>query len=84
VKHLKELPHLRSLKLGNPITDTDLVPLRQMDKLETLDLSFTDDGLVHLKGLTHLQTLNLSLNIRITAAGVAELQKALANCEISK
>ncbi len=38
----------------------------------------TDAGLVHLTGLTELQEFNLR------DAGVADLQKALPNCEISK
>ena len=40
-------------------------------------------GLVHLKGLTRLETLTLG-GTKITEAGVAELQKALPNCKISK
>ena len=43
----------------------------------------TDAGLVHLKGLTQLQDLNL-FDTDITDAGIAELQKALPNCEIEK
>jgi len=38
---------------------------------------------VHLKGLTKLQGLNLG-NTQVTDAGVAELQKALPNCEIMR
>ncbi len=41
----------------------------------------TDAGLVHLKGLTNLYLLVL-YGTRITDAGVAELQKALPDCEI--
>ena len=40
-------------------------------------------GLVHLKGLTNLQTLSLNCP-KITDVGVAELQKALPNCKISR
>ena len=43
----------------------------------------TDAGLVHLKGLTNLKNLGLS-NTKITRAGIAELQKALPNCEIEE
>jgi len=39
-----------------------------------------DAGLVHLKGLTNLEVLWLGSNI--TDAGVAELKKALPDCEI--
>ena len=41
----------------------------------------TDSGLVRLKGLTKLKGLNLSF-AQVTDAGVAELRKALPNCEI--
>ena len=58
-----------------------------MSKLETLDLGFcrkiTDAGLVHLKGMTNLQSLDLG-GTKITDAGVADLKKALPNCEIEK
>ena len=40
-------------------------------------------GLMHLKGLAKLQTLNLAQS-KVTNAGVADLQKALPNCKISK
>ena len=43
----------------------------------------TDASLLHLKGLTQLQDLNL-FGTKITAAGVADLQKALPNCKIEK
>ena len=43
----------------------------------------TDAGLVHLKGLTGLQTLGLR-GTQVTDQGVADLQKALPNCEIVK
>jgi len=36
---------------------------------------------VHLKGMTSLNALGL-YNTKITDAGVADLQKALPNCEI--
>jgi hypothetical protein len=39
--------------------------------------------LVHLKGLTNLKQLVLK-GTKVTDAGVAELQKALPNCKISK
>ncbi len=48
-----------------------------------MDTKVTDAGLVHLTGLTNLQTLNFSFT-KITDAGVAELQKALPNCKISR
>jgi hypothetical protein len=66
--------------------------LRQVEEtnladLETLSLKYnpkiTDAGLVNLKGLAGLQELYVS-STKITDAGVADLQKALPNCEISK
>ena len=68
------------------ITDADLVRLKGFAELQTLFLigndKITDAGLVHLKGLTNLQRLRLS--DQITDAGVADLQKSLPICEISK
>ena len=43
----------------------------------------TDAGLVHIKGFTNLETL-LLYGTQITSAGVADLQKALPNCKITK
>ena len=57
-----------------------------MTRLRSLYLTaieITDAGLVHLKGLANLQGLTLG-GTQVTVAGVAELQKALPNCEISK
>jgi len=39
---------------------------------------------VHLKGLTNLQSLYLDGTNKVTDAGVADLRKALPNCEIFK
>jgi hypothetical protein len=41
----------------------------------------TDAGLEHLKNLTRLKELDL-YDTKVTAAGVAELQKALPKCQI--
>ena len=57
-----------------------------MTRLRSLYLTSTKvsgAGLVHLKGLANLQGLTLG-GTQVTVAGVAELQKALPNCEISK
>ena len=43
----------------------------------------TDAELVHLKGLTSLLELDLS-DTKATESGIAELQKALSNCDIEK
>ena len=69
------------------ITDAGLVHLEGLPGLQTPKISrcrqITDAGLVHLKGLANLQGLTLG-GTQVTVAGVAELQKALPNCEISK
>ena len=45
------------------------------------DAPISDAGLKHLHGLNRLRRLGLT-RTHVTAAGVAELQKALPNCEI--
>ena len=85
--HLKGLP-LTSLAIPND-AKTDLGLKHYLAALEThtaLNLSgwkITDAGLVHLKGLTKLETLSLNFT-KVTDAGVADLQKALPNCKISR
>ena len=67
------------------IADAGLAHLKRLTNLQNLDLmgtQITDAGLVHLKGMTNLQDLNLYGCPNITDSGVAELQKALPNCEI--
>lgn len=85
LKHLKESSQLRELMLNQTqVTDAGLTHLRGLHQLQHLDLSgtqVTDAGLTHFGGLTQLQYLNLS-GTQITDAGIAELQKALPNCEI--
>ena len=48
-------------------------------ELYFFDTQVTDAGLVHLKGLPNLELLNL-IGTQVTAAGVAELKKALPKC----
>jgi hypothetical protein len=85
--HLKGL-QLTSLGIPND-AKTDLGLKHYLAALEThtaLNLSgwkITDAGLVHLKGLTKLETLSLNFT-KVTDAGVADLQKALPNCKISR
>ena len=58
------------------VTDTRLVYLKRLPKLEGLNLDgtqVTDAGLVHLRGLTNLELLVLS-NTQITDAGLAHLK----------
>ena len=71
---------------GTQVTDADIVHVKDMTKLQTLDVGqtpTTDAGLVYLKGLTNLYSLNLRYT-QVTDAGIAELQKALPNCKITK
>ena len=67
-------------KLGAVIKQND-----QGEVVEVLliNTQITDAGLVHLKALTELQELNLR-DAKVTDAGVADLQKSLPNCKISK
>ena len=69
------------------ITDSGLEHLEGLTNLKTLGLydgkSITDSGLVSLKELTSLQNLQL-METQITDSGVAEFQKALSNCYISR
>ena len=80
--HLKGMTELQKLNLSRSnITDAGLMHLKGLPNLQNLSLfgtKVTNAGLVHLKGLTELQELNLR------DAGVADLQKALPNCKITK
>ena len=90
--HLKGMTNLKSLRLDyTQITDAGLMHLKGLTELRELDLGsgsqktkFTDAGLVHLKGMTKLRELRLGLGTQVSAAGVADLQKALPNCKIAK
>ncbi|MEE3369013.1 MAG: hypothetical protein VX346_06690 [Planctomycetota bacterium] len=67
------------------ISDATLMRLKGLTKLQALGLRrtrVTNQGLVHLQNLTNLRSL--VLGGRITDAGVAELQKALPNCDIER
>ena len=78
------------------VTDADLVHLKGLTNLELLSVGgtlltdaggsaqVTDAGLVHLKGLTNLTNLILPYHTQVTDAGVAELKKALPNCDINR
>ena len=62
---------------GTPVTDADLVHLRNLAALEELDLSgtrITNAGLVHLETLTGLEDLDLS-GTQVTNAAVKHLNK---------
>ena len=62
------------------------IHLKGLKSLEHLDLGGTlifDAGLMNLKGLNNLEFLSLRSS-QITDAAVAQLQRALPNCEIEK
>jgi hypothetical protein len=77
-KHLKELPHLRTLDLyGSNITQNGWNQLFGLEQLQSLDLGgtdVTDASLGHLQGMKHLTTLGLA-NTAITDAGLEHLEK---------
>ena len=83
---------LRMVRRNGPqvtdlVTDAGLVHLKGMTKLQKLFLvskkKITDARLVHLKEMANLQTLVLR-ETKATDASVAELQKTVPNCEITK
>lgn len=82
--HLQRLSGLKTLGLnGTGVTDRGLAQLSALTGLELLNLqgtAITDAGLVHLRELASLRWL--LLGSRVTAAGVAELRRALPKCEI--
>jgi len=68
------------------VTDEGLKELRDLKQLTFLDLSLTkisDDGLKELKEFKRLNTLILH-DIKLTKEAVADLQKALPNCKITR
>jgi serine/threonine protein kinase/Leucine-rich repeat (LRR) protein len=82
---LKELRKLEALDLiGSPsVTDGGLANL-QGTTIKNLNLKYTrigDQGLANLHAMKNLKSLNLT-ETKVTAAGVAALQKALPNCKI--
>jgi hypothetical protein len=69
---------------GTQLTDAGLERIKDMRRLETLELTgteITDAGLEHLKGLPNLRQLWLA-DTRVTKEGVKHLQQALPNCNI--
>jgi internalin A len=83
--HLQSLPALRDLYLGGPnVNELFLVELSGLKQLERLGLSkctLSTHALKTLAQLTQLRELDLS-EIKIEPKQLADLQKALANCQI--
>lgn len=74
--HLKALPLTQLWLNQTRITDTGLVEVGQMPRLECLllaDTSITDAGLQHLSRLSNLDYLNLD-NTAVTDAGLKHLE----------
>ena len=68
---------------ANRVSDTELVPIGDLDGLECLILgnsAVTDDGLAHLDELRQLRILNLQ-NTEVTDAGLRHL-KGLTNLRV--
>jgi len=82
---LNNQPALVDLSLGCPtLTDLlakNLAELKQLQRLSLAGSSLGDAGIKHLEGLTNLQWIDLR-NTKVTASGVAALQKALPQCKI--
>ena len=72
------------LMVAEPITDETLRDLWGIDSCRVIDLrgaDITDAGLIHLKSRSRAEFIYLD-DTNVTPAGVAELQKALPDCEI--
>lgn len=75
---------LTSATLPASTTDADIEHFKEARDLTSLYLNntrITDAGLKHLAGLTELRTVYL-YGTRVTAKGVAELGRALPNCDV--
>ena len=57
--------------------------LTNLARLELDGTQVTEIGMMSLAGLTNLEQLDL-IGSRVTYAGLAELEKALPNCDISR
>ena len=86
LRHLAKLTTLKRVFLSDTaVDDTGIPQLKKLKNLKTLGLSgtrITDRSLKYLDGLKNLSSLFL-LGTRVTAAGVAVLQKALPDCDIT-
>ncbi|HVS34214.1 MAG TPA: hypothetical protein VMS17_01455 [Gemmataceae bacterium] len=87
LKGLSALKRLRALDLTlSQATDKGMNVVAGLDGLETLYLGYTDvtdAGLKRLAELKKLRQLNL-IGTQVTDEGVAEFQKALPDCKITR
>jgi hypothetical protein len=85
---LGRLERLSRLTMGGEhVTDATLARLASLKNLEFLYIeqaNITDAGLKQLAALKKLKVLQLELNMELTDGGVAELRRALPNCEITE
>lgn len=86
VQHLSGMKLMSRLSLGcTQVGDNGMKHLRAMTQLKELTIDnsqVSDVGLTNLARLSRLQSLDLGGG-RMTREGVAELQKALPDCEIN-
>ncbi|MBR44835.1 MAG: hypothetical protein CME18_10505 [Gemmatimonadetes bacterium] len=86
LNNIKGLKNLRRLNLTRTrVTDAGMVHLEGMTNLQTLSLTYTDIddlGLTHIKELKNLKTLRLDKWTLFSETSIADLKKALPNCEI--
>jgi|GEM_PF-1435586 hypothetical protein len=85
--HLKRMRRLETIDLGgcNQLQDSGLQHLDYLPRIREIWLwgcsNITDRGLAHIAKLSSLQSLDIR-QTKVTAAGVARLQKALPRCKI--
>ena len=84
LKEVAKLQQLPSLNLPGQITDAGLKEVAKLQQLRELDLpsQITNAGLKEMAKLQQLRELDLRGCNQITDEAVAELKKALPNCEI--
>lgn len=85
--HIQQYPHLITLNLSDcsNTTDTGLLHLQGLHSLERLDLTFSeisDTGLRCVANIPTLRHLNLSQCLRISNAGLAQLQPQLQSLNL--
>jgi hypothetical protein len=79
---------LESLDLrATQVTDAGLAKLRALPQLKELKLgntAITDQGLANLQPIKALRNVNIHNCKSVTGKGIADLQKALPNCQVSQ
>jgi hypothetical protein len=79
---------LESLDLrATQVTDAGLAKLQVLPRLKELKLgntAITDQGLANLQPIKSLRSVNIHNCKSVTAKGIADLQKALPDCQVSQ